>query len=90
MSQLKLALTNSILNGFLLKKRIKTKFMANYTSDANKEWVIDADVINLNIEGNKFAFADAFSWMKSTEGYVFWQEFAREYLNAYHPLYYKT
>lgn len=86
----KIKLTNRILLGFLIKKRIKGKYIERINqckTGAYKDRKVSTH--KMNDESNHNALSAGMIWNKTPEGFVFWSKFNSEYIK-YHTQYYKN
>lgn len=84
-------ITNRILNGFLIKHRIKGKFLYNCTKHADHPVFnfIELKTLNQSYEHRSTIIMDSFHWKPTSQGHDFWSNYNRMY-REYHAKHYKS
>lgn len=82
-------ITNRILNGFLLKKGIKSKYIANMIkAELSFSRTRSETMTTIKKEWASDIFDRSFHWNDTSEGWFFWEKISRQY-KEYHSIYYK-
>lgn len=85
----KIKVTNRVLLRFLVKNRVKGKFIKN-CQDPKWEYQTETFIHALNDEKCSDVLSHGFSWTNSPEGFEFWSNLDDKYKNYHAKLIYST